>query len=278
MAVNYIVNSECNAKRALGDGDHLKGTVHILALLKARDRAAALRDMATRDGRSPEGMAVIVRTVNADGSTAEKSVTYEDLLSQASGLEPYTSACSGCQANFLSKPFGCFGVLNFPVCRGSEEWLMSRLQPITTIGGQLIMAAVKDFRYTGESIKTMRAAGLFESSKPIKRAFKTGFLLKFVITSDQLFETILSVGEYLDPGHCMGILLWLGAIRLDGTIPTSPAEVEAISELTTTAQRTERTTLELGPATNHPAILAMHSLLRGLFTSWTQSAAILISD
>jgi len=173
LAVNYIVNSECNAKRTLGDGDHLKGTVHILELLKARDRAAAIRDMAMRNEQSPEGLSLIVRTVNADGSTAEKSVTYEDLVSQASGLEPYISECSGCAGNFLSKPFGCFGVLNFPVRRGSEEWLMSRLQPITAIGGQLIMAAMQDFGYSGEQVKNMRAAGLFESPKPVKKAFKT---------------------------------------------------------------------------------------------------------
>ncbi len=62
MAVNYIVHSECDAKRTPGDGDHLKGTVHILALLKARDRAAAMRNE-----QSPEGLSLIVRTVNADG-------------------------------------------------------------------------------------------------------------------------------------------------------------------------------------------------------------------
>ena len=42
MAINYIVHSECSAKRALGEGDHLKGTVHILELLKARGRAASV--------------------------------------------------------------------------------------------------------------------------------------------------------------------------------------------------------------------------------------------
>jgi hypothetical protein len=277
MAINYIVHYSCNPKKALGSGDIAKGTERILALLKARDRAAVLRDMAIRDGRSPEGMLAAVRSENVDGTSVETSVTYDELLAQASALDPHASQCSNCRANFLSSPFGCFGVLNYPVRRRSEKWLMSRLQPIATIGGQLLMAAVKELHYTGEPIENMRAAGLFESPHPKKKVFKFGLFSRSPVTSNHLFEAILGVGECLDPCHCMGILLWLGAIRFGGIIPKSPAQAEAVNNLATFAQRTKHTTLELGPPTNNPAILAMHSLLRALYTSWTQNVPLLIS-
>src|SRR6516225_4389041 len=169
MAIDYIIDLPCRPKRDLGEGDHGRGTEHILDCLKARNRTDLIRELAARDGRRPEGLSITLRVQHADGDAVDRSVTYEELVARGRELEPFESECASCPANVRGRPFGCIGAVNYPIPRRAEEWLMDRLLPTSTFGGELCRRALGDLNYTGEPIRRLREAGFFESPTAVVR-------------------------------------------------------------------------------------------------------------
>lgn len=277
MAVDWVLNLPCQPKETLGDGDFLGGTDALLACLKAGNRAANIADMARRTGDTPEGKAIVVRVVRADGDVEEQEVTYDDLVAQARQLDPLAPACDGCPANVLGRPFGCIGVVNYPIPAAVEQWLAGRLQPSSAVGGKLFLAAISDFGYTGQPIQQFRAGGLFELGQPVKKKLKGGLFSSQSVTTDQLFQAIFCVGEPLDPGHCLGILLWLGCLRLDGAVVESPEQALAVNRLGAAAERQQRTDLITGGDRAEAAVVSFELLLQALYRSWVLDVPLWVS-
>lgn len=155
----------------------------------------------------------------------------------------------------------------YPVRRTGEEWLVNRLQPASAIGGALCLQAIQDFGYTGEPVQSMRQAGLFELPSPATKILSEGWFSKKAVTGNQLFQAILCVGP-VDPGHAMGILLWLGALAIRGFIPQMPADAQAALLLKTPEARADTTSLELGPTLTDEGILSMQRLLQALYDAY----------
>ena len=42
------------------------------------------------------------------------------------------------------------------------------------------------------------------------------------VSSNQILQAIFSVGDLLDPAHCFLVLIWLGAIKMDGLRRAAP--------------------------------------------------------
>jgi hypothetical protein len=141
----------------------------LLACLKAGNRAAAIAEMARQHGDTPRGKSIVVRAAHADGEVEDRQVSYDDLVAESRRLDPLAPACAGCPANALNRPFGCIGVINYPIPRAVEEWLAGRLQPSTAVGGKLLLAAIRDFGYTGEPIEQFREGRLFEPAQPVRK-------------------------------------------------------------------------------------------------------------
>src|SRR5262249_24189258 len=156
----------CPPKETLGAGDFLAGTDCLLECLKARSRAEAIAAIAQRKGESPAGKSITIRLAHADGQVTDRQVSYEDLVREAQQLTVHGVGCAGGPANVLGKPFGCIGVVNYPIRKAAEQWLLSRLQPTSTVGGKLFLAAIGDFGYTGQPLQRFRQAGLFEAKQP----------------------------------------------------------------------------------------------------------------
>lgn len=71
MALDFVVDSECEIKRHFGDADALAGTERILALLKARNRVAAVEAAARRrSGNSRESGTRLHRAISGSWSAA----------------------------------------------------------------------------------------------------------------------------------------------------------------------------------------------------------------
>ena len=277
MAVDWVLHYLCQPKEAFGGGDFLAGTDRLLECLKARHRADAIAEIARRDGESPAGKSVTIRVAHADGDVNDREVTYEDLVREADQLKPHEPACAGCPANVLGKPFGCIGVINYPIRKVGEEWLVNRLQPSSAVGGKLFLAAIRDFGYTGEPLRQYRTAGLFEAGRPLTKKLKKGFFGGDAVTSDQLFQAIFCIGEPLDPGHCLGILMWLGCLRLDGAVVETPEQALAVSKLEGAKARAEGAQFDVGEPAADPAVRPMQLLLKALYSSWVLKAPLWVS-
>jgi hypothetical protein len=276
MAVDYILLYLCAPKEQLGDGDPNLGTDRILEALKARTRANVLADMARRDGKDPHGQTITLRTVGPNREPIDVKQTYEELRAESDKLLPFEADCVGCPANVMGKPFGCVGVVNYPIPRTAEEWLMARLQTDAEFGGKLLQAMIRDFNYTGEPIQGFRTAGLFESKSPVQRNLGHGPAGP-VVTSNQVFQALFCISEPLDPGHCLCVLCWLGCVAIGGTPVTDPLLMREVAALETPADRLARTSLDIGQASGDPGIAAMQRLLRALHASWVYDTRLWVS-
>jgi hypothetical protein len=276
MAADFVIQHPCNPKAALGGGDQLIGAEKLLERIKAGHRAAAIRSIKEKAGERPEGTTVTVRLWNVNGHTEDREITYEELVALRGELDPHEADCADCPANCRGEPFSCVFVLNYPIRRTSETWLMDRLQPGTTVGGQFCLRALRDFNYTGEPIQRMRAGGLFASSRPITRYLEGDPFPKTAITSDQFFQAILGIGEPLNPTHCLLVLFWLGAVRVNGTIPIEPEEATPVLGIENAPDRAAQTSLDVGEPGEDTTVRVMQDLLRVLYTSWLVDAPLLV--
>jgi hypothetical protein len=215
-----------------------------------------------------------------DGRQISKQVTLAELESESASLETQAAACAGCAANFLNKPYGCFGCINYPIPESAERWLMSRVQPPGTLGADLCLEFMTELKVKGESIRQMRREGLLNATSGERLTLKKGFLSRQSLSADQLLETMLMAGNPLDPGHCFGVLFWLGAIAVDGVVPSDPQQRDlllALLGLKTRAQKEERASLELGPDADSPEATIFATLLKGIYLAWVHDVPLMMS-
>ena len=280
MATDYVLHLACQPKLDLGSGDAIKGSAELLQLLKARNQAALIEDTAKRQGSSPSSISVSVRLVGPDRSPVEKDVTYDQLVAQIAPLAAHAGACAGCPANLFAQPFGCYGIVPYPITLAAEAWLMDRVQPTSMVGGFLCNRAVQDFGYLGEPIREMRAAGLLESQSAVSKVVEGSWFSKKRITSDQVLQGMIAVGEPLDPGHCMGVLLWLGCLQLDGKSLGGAADaplVQEIARLETPEAKRSRTSLAVMAAPQDRSTASLQGLLHAFYLAWVLDIPILVS-
>ena len=276
MAVDYVVHFPCPPKTQLGDSDSLVGSGRIVEMLKARNRAVMIRDMSEKDGQDPNAVTIKVMRVNTRGQSVESVVRYADLKREGAKLKPFEAECDGCPANCRGRSFGCFGFVSYPIPRRTEEWLMDLVQPPHTVGGHLFQRAVNDFHYHGQPIQRMRKGGLFEARAPVEIAFENE-QNTVTLTSDQVWQAILGVGGSLDPWHSIGVLLWLGAVEVDGRRVETPEDALKLRQLATPAERNGRTAAAFGDHIEDAAIVAARELLRAMYLSWVLDVPLLIS-
>jgi hypothetical protein len=278
MALDFVVDLECETKRFFGDADALAGTVRILALLKARNRAAAVEAAARREGVEPGSVSVEVRVESGGDLSVGPPTSVAELEESARPLVAHEALCSDCPANVAGTPYGCFGALGYPIARGAEAWLMARLETADRFGGRLCLDAIERFGYTGEPVAGMRDAGLFESPEAISKAMGRKWLRTTSVSSDQILQAFFAVGA-LSPGHCLGLLLWLGALHVDGQ-PVDGADAATatreLRELTTPEAREARTSLALGELDDDPEVRSFQALVSAIYRAWRLGVPVLI--
>lgn len=282
MAIDYCIAFECEAKRHFGQGDAARGSLDILDRLKARNRAKASRELASQYGEPGEDPIVGCVTINVGEEPVEKELHLSDLEAAALALVEHEHACASCTANALSEPYGCFGAINYPISREGESWLMSRVQPPNTMGAQMCAEFMAEFDVTGDKVKEMRDDGdmYFEASRAATVALTKGLLKRTSLSANQLLEAILMGSDLLEPDNSIGILLWLGAIRIEGAIPSSfedQALLKKLIELRTQEQKKKHTQLELGPKACSESVIPFQVLIRSMYVSWIHDVPLYIS-
>lgn len=268
MAADLVLLYPCAVKTSLGDGDADAGTDRLLECLKARSRAETIAEVYTQRGESPQGKSIELRLFHATQGTETRQVSYEDFLAQAAPLVPLEGHCRGCPANFQGQPFGCIGVVNYPIPRVAQEWLLDRIEPPGSLGGQFFLRGLDDFNYTGERMRSLRTSGLVEGEEPPTRILHISPGATRAVTVDQIFEAILCIEGPLNPSHCLLVLLWLGALTVEGVPLASLDQMRALLELQTTTEREQHVGLNLGPPSDESSIRSLQVLLEGMFAAW----------
>jgi hypothetical protein len=209
MGIDYVVDYDCEPKRALG-------LDRIVELLKDRSRAIAALELLRARGAVDLPVAdiefeFVART--PDGDMAPRRVKVKEVLDRASILEEFAPACEGCPANNTGRAFGCVGSIAYPLSEISEAWLIGRVQ--RGPGADLLRALLQELALTGGDIAKMRAAGetFFEARTAARRDD-----LGFALAADQLLEVIFCKG-HLVPSHAAIVLLALSALRLERPVP-----------------------------------------------------------
>jgi len=280
MAIDYAVTLECEPKKHFGSGDCAKGALNILDRLKSKNRAAALRQLT--DGKGVNEAVVTIRLMihDREGNPIQREVTLAELEAEAKLLDGHASACNGCRANFLGQAYGCFGAINYPIPESGEAWLLGRVQPAGSLGAQLCAEFMAEFGLKGDPVRRMRDEGLFDARKTGKATLSKKFLRSVSVSADQLLETIFMAGNPLAPGHCFGILIWLGAIRVDGRVPSSPddqAVIRTLLGLQSPQDKEQHTQLELGPKMTAKGPAEFQLLATALYLCWVCDVPLYIS-
>ncbi len=275
MAMNVVIDLRCAPKQTLGHGDTDAGTRALMGLLRARDQAAFVRQSAERDGRDPATALVKVVTVAADAKRTERSVLLPELEREAGELDAIAPECATCVVNRGGRPGGCVGSVLYPIPRSAEAWLLARVQPPETVGGHLLLRAIRDFKYDGSAVKSFRERGLFESATALTRPLPTNEFGATEVTSDHLFHALLGVGPKLNPWHMCMVLAWVGAVGVDGYLPTTPDQFDMLVNLSA-ADRPARTVPNLGEPSADAGERAMQGLLYRMCVTWAHDLPMIV--
>lgn len=277
MGVDLVLLYDCRPRRELGAGNVGAGTHAILDGVKAQNRAEMVANLARKNGQDLDSIRVQVAHnfpgVTPDHDRKPTTVGYRDLLAGYDPLRPFEPDCDGCPANASGVPFGCSrGFVNYPVPPSAEEWIADRLQPPGTVGGHLLFAALRDFNLTGEPLAGYRKQGLLAAPAPAVRAFDTddGTV---EVRSDQVLEAIFCVGEPLNPGHVLGVLLWLGALTVNGEQP-GPADVGAMLAAGTPDDREAAAAFDPGEPSDDAGVYQMQRMLYFLYRGWVTDSRV----
>lgn len=220
MGIDFVLDHPCGPKQALGsDG--------LIALVKAKSRAEAVLQMVRERGdeRAAAEIELEVMLQTPDG-VEQQSVTVQQLIDQATPLEPLRPQCAGCAVNGDSPGFGCYRSIAYPIAEAAETWLLGLLpDDLDTTAGQLLVRAIDDFEWTGQHAAEMRAQGdtFFECREALAVSWGEGED-EIQIDSDQLFHMLFHVGAVAST-HAFMVCLFFGIVPhdLDLAALTDPA-------------------------------------------------------
>lgn len=212
MGADMIVGWECDAKLKLGDGGALAGTVRLLELIRSRNRAEAAIEAS---GGKPAAEVEFLMVLNGPDGPRETTFSAAALLEEAAALDALAPGCDGCPANVLGKGFGCVTYLRYPISLATETALLERLEPADHLGGHVCLSAIESFDYHGRDLAAWRARGLIESPTAPTRDLGDGA----VVSMDSIWHGILGVGGEVGAFHALLVLMWFGALLIDGELP-----------------------------------------------------------
>jgi hypothetical protein len=220
MGVDFVLDRSCQVKEKLG-------TEGLVGLVKSRNRAETILQMARKDGnqKPPSEIHITLAVMTPEGTKEKRQVSVQSLLNESAPLDQLAPNCRTCPANLQGPSFGCYGTINYSIRASTEQWLMSLLpDDLDSTAGQILQRAVKDLGYDGTPILKLRnQKTFFEDQRGTTRTWKgKGFFGRmsggFSLTSSQLLQMLFCLGP-LQPSHCGMVSLFLGLIPHD-----SPAE------------------------------------------------------
>ena len=228
MSIDYYATFPCKVREAVSNED-------LLRMEKAKNRAVTVLEIMRNDpnvGRTkPESEWTFKAIALGPDGPKETEIRIADALLEAAPLQELAVHCQNCPANLLSDDFGCGGAVHYPITAQAESWLLSRLPAdLSTLAGQLLSKAIKDFNYDGACIDAARGRKeLYESTTAPERKWGGFFSKKTRITSSQILHMTFAVGS-LESAHAKMLAYFLGFLNDAFEIVTSPETVRQLDD------------------------------------------------
>lgn len=273
MSLETVIDFPCRVKKDLGRGDLRAGTAALLDLLSVKRRVEQIRATTRPDYLTVDLGVKAVRVV--DGAPVEQLTTLGKLEEEAVALDPHVPACTNCPVNALRQPFGCVVIVKYPIKKTAERWLLDRVQPLDAIGGAMCVETLIDSGATGEKSRDRRTREHLEAFPGLKRELPANPYGKDELTADELFEPLLIPSGKFVPWQSLNALLWFGAIKFDGEIPTTADAALKLAQLDP-ADRAKRAKLFLGQVESDAGIEEVRGFLKALFVGWVRDVDVLI--
>jgi hypothetical protein len=218
MAIDYIVNYNCKAKKELGDN----GIIH---LVKSKSRAEALLQRFIEQGmRREEAMDAKfgIQKVQPSGTSALEMVTVGSLFKQAELLDDHRDACIDCPASG-GAAFGCYHSINYPISEVAEEWLAKLAAKAISAGmpNSILIRFILDQQVKGDTFGKMRGRDghlYTESEFPIEVEVDRDGELPLIVDTNQIMEMFFAVGEMGDV-HQQFLLFFSGGLTIQDHAP-----------------------------------------------------------
>ncbi|MBC6935011.1 MAG: hypothetical protein DWB42_04155 [Chloroflexi bacterium] len=207
MAIDYTIDYQCIPKQKLS-------TPGILERIKGRARAQAVIDLFRKNGdlRPATEIGFEMSRSTPAGEPETRVVMVKDLLEAAAELTPLADHCLGCPANNFGEPFGCYGLIEYPISGAAELWLLNRLPvPDEPLPWLLLRRAIEDANDDAAEVSALRAEGqpYFQERGVLAR--KLG---EITVTSNQVFKMLFLMGS-LKPAYAAVVLIFFGVIPRD---------------------------------------------------------------
>jgi hypothetical protein len=213
MGIDYIIDLDCEPKRALG-------VANIVQRVKSRERGTAALEAALAAGDTRPPAELSIETVVRGKIERVERTTAQALLDRAAPLEAHADRCVPCRANRGAHAgYGCYRSIPYPIPVVAEEWLLMRLPDnLHSTAGWMLKSALDDFKWDGTPTAELRARSrtFFESDSPSRVEWGD-----VSVSADQLFQMLFLVGS-LEPSHAMMMALFLGVLPHD----SKPSDLE----------------------------------------------------
>jgi hypothetical protein len=218
MAIDFIVNYSCKAKKDLDD----QGIIH---LVKSKQRAEALLQRFLDQGmRREEAMNARfgIQKVNPSGAGELEMVTVGSLFKQAELLDDYREACLECPASG-GTGFGCYQSVNYPISEVAEEWIAKMAAKAISAGmpNNILVRFILDQQVKGETFAKMRGQDnrmYTESEFPIEIEVEQAEGGPLLIDTNQILDMFFAVGEMGDV-HQQFLLFFSGGLTIQDAAP-----------------------------------------------------------
>lgn len=218
MAIDYLVNYSCKAKKELGD----QGIIH---LQKAKHRAEALLKRFMDQGMGEEeamNAQFGIQTIKPDGAGGLEMVTVRSLFKQSELLEDHREACLDCPAGGGSA-FGCYQSINYPISEVAEEWLGKMAAKAISAGmpNSILIQFILDQNVKGEAFSNMRGNDghlYLEGEFPYEIEVDRDGDLPLIVDTNQIMEMFFAVGEMEDV-HQQFLLFFSGGLTIQDHAP-----------------------------------------------------------
>ena len=223
MAVDYTVQYPCQVRSHVPEPK-----LQVMVRYRHLARFAIEKAKAGRPGVDTDTIIdtteVHIQITGPDGVAQERPVTIRELLKAVAPLDTLERACQSCPANVGGGGFGCFGKVNYPIARSTEEWLLARLpHDVKDPGLSMLFKFLTDVGVDGAPVNEIRQnARIFESTTPIVREWK-GLFSRKTVDSSQILQMLVFSDQIKPPGitRTFAHLLNLGADHSD--VPDSMA-------------------------------------------------------
>ncbi len=274
MALEYVIDFPCQPKRVLAGNDAPEeGVRRLLGLCKLQNMADAVRAQAAMSGKDPQGVRIELLVARPGEETTPTVLNLAEIESQTEALRTFTPVCAVCPVSSNGRLAGCVGSLAYPISITAEEWLLDRIAAPDTVGGFLLLSAIRDFHYDGALIHRYRENKLFESPKALSKPLPANPFGAIEISTDVLFHAWLGVGPVLSPWHMAMLLVWLSALTLDGSSIDSLDAFDTLVNLPVESRRS-RVGLVLGESSADAGILALQRWLAAMISAWSSDVPV----